>query len=116
MRLLRALFRAIRNLFPRRQWFKSTIWVAEADDLPDRMRDRILYAVGTPERPKWAAFACPCRSGHDITLSLQPKRYPFWRLSLAGGVSLWPSVDVREERRCHFWVRRGRVRWVDDLG
>lgn len=114
MRLLRALFRAIRGFFPRRRWFRSTLWVSEADELPDRMRDHTIYVVGTPERAKWAAFACPCRSGHGVTLNLQPKRYPFWRLSLVDGVTLRPSVDVQDDRRCHFWVRRGAVHWVAD--
>lgn len=112
MKWLGALFRRIRSLFAPRRWFRSTAWVAEADELPEQMHERTVYLVGTRQRRKWAAFVCPCCSGHTVTLNLQPSRYPFWRVSMSNGISLWPSVDVRGEERCHFWVRRGRVYWT----
>lgn len=111
---LRSLYRRLRALLPRRRWFTSLAWVAEADELPDTMLKRRIYLVGSPARPKWAAFACPCESGHTITLNLQSKRRPSWRVSTRDGVSLWPSVDVRERRRCHFWVRHSRIYWAAD--
>ncbi|PZS01480.1 MAG: hypothetical protein DLM56_14745 [Pseudonocardiales bacterium] len=81
-------------------------------DLPATLNPRRAYQLGEPG--KWAVLACPCGRGHVIELNLAHPDQARWRLSAGrGGLpSLAPSVDVRAERRCHFWLRGGRVRWV----
>ncbi len=86
---------------------------SEAPELPSR---RTLAIVGSPDRPKWAVFACPCGYGHSIVVNLSSTRRPAWRLRVEeGGPSLHPSVDsLTDGRRCHFWLRVGRVHWATD--
>ncbi|WP_375341732.1 DUF6527 family protein [Patulibacter defluvii] len=102
----------------RRRWTAPRyVQVAYCDsraDLPTDLKRRTIAIVGSPDRPKWAIFACPCGTGHDIALNLAPTRRPAWTVNVGHGrATLHPSVDsVTDERRCHFWVRNGRVSWA----
>lgn len=84
-------------------------------DVPDRLpRWTMAHVAG---EPGWAIFECPCGTGHDrveLLLNAHPQ-LPHWRLELNGdAATLYPSVDFVGERRCHFWLRDGRVSWVED--
>lgn len=96
--------------YPRLAYFSGR---SETTELPPR---RTLAVIGSPNRPKWAVFACPCGNGHSIAINLSPARRPVWRLKVEKkGPSLHPSVDsLTDERRCHFWLREGRVHWASD--
>ena len=89
------------------------VTLASRSDLPADMNPRRLYQLGEPG--KWAVMTCPCGRGHAIELNLMHAGRAQWRVdseSGGGAPSLRPSVDVQAERRCHFWLRDGRVRWV----
>ena len=84
-------------------------------DVPSELSRHVFYVVGSPARPKWAVFDCPCADGHRLALDLTPTHYPSWRLALhRGRPTIWPSVDVRAGKRCHYFVRDGRVLNVSD--
>ncbi len=84
-------------------------------DIPEDLDRHTLALVGPNDAPKWAALACPCGYGHRVVVSLQAAHHPHWRLVTGNGRhGLWPSIDSVAERRCHFWLREGRVRWIDD--
>lgn len=106
----------------RRRWttacYPDVTYFSSRSEVPELPSRRELAVVGSPERPKWAIFVCPCGHGHAIAVNLSPARRPSWRLEEGeGGPSLHPSVDsLTDERRCHFWLREGRIQWVrDDL-
>jgi Family of unknown function (DUF6527) len=90
------------------------IQVGARADLPRRLSPRRLYLVGEPA--KWAVFRCPCGTGHQIDLNLAHPGPPRWSVTFdpRNRPSLQPSVDVQAERRCHFWLTSGRVRWCQD--
>lgn len=92
------------------------VQVGRRTDLPRKLNPRRLYLVGTP--PKWAVFRCPCGTGHRIDLNLAHPGRARWTVVLdaENQPSLRPSVDVRAERRCHFWLTAGEVRWCLDSG
>lgn len=84
-------------------------------DLPTELNPRRVYQLGEPG--KWVVLECPCGRGHLLELNLAHPGRARWTLtttgdSLGGLPSLSPSVDFKAERRCHFWLRDGRVRWV----
>ncbi len=67
--------------------------------------------VGSPA--KWAVMACPCGQGHTIDLNLAHGDREQWKIDVWPQPSISPSVDIKDpSRRCHFWLRDGRVRWV----
>ena len=85
-------------------------------DLPRLLNPRRLYLVGEP--PKWAIFRCPCGTGHQIDLNLVHAGRPRWNVVFdeQNRPSLRPSVNVKAELRCHFWLTAGEVRWCQDSG
>ena len=73
----------------------------------------MLVLAGSPERPKWLRFDCPCRCGEVLALNLMASHSPRWAAESHedGTLSVRPSVDAT---RCgsHFWIRRSRIDWV----
>jgi Family of unknown function (DUF6527) len=46
-------------------------------------------------------------------LNLDPRRRPHWAVTQDKPLTIRPSIDDQtSERRCHFVVREGRIRWV----
>jgi len=104
------LWRRLRLTHPR---IATVAYVASPTDVPDDIDRHTLIVVGNDEFQKWAMLECPCGHGHRLAISLQRGHRPSWRLAVGRpGPSLFPSIDSRLERRCHFWLRDGRVRWV----
>ena len=107
-----------RRVIRRRQWLPSRKWrvvgrVDEADEIPDRLPRRGAILVGTEAPFKWMAFNCPCGASHRIMLNLDPGREPAWRVVGEAPLSLAPSIDSLDgHRRCHFFIRSGRIHWV----
>lgn len=81
-------------------------------DLPTILHPRRMYLLGQPE--KWAVFACPCGRGHAIDLNLSHSGRARWAVMGKDRPTIYPSVDVRGDRRCHFWLSDGLVCWCED--
>lgn len=48
-------------------------------------------------------------------LPLDPNHRPHWSISYKGSLTVSPSVDYAgADRRCHYFVRNGRIDWVSD--
>jgi len=108
---VRQLFR---RLLPGRKWHVA-MQVDAADELPTNIPALSAVMVGTPAAPGWLAFDCPCNTGHRIMLNLDWRRSPYWRVTNTRRLTIKPSVDsCRPERRCHYFVREGKVKWVPD--
>lgn len=104
------------------QWLPFWSWrlvevVESADEISERLPRNAISIVGSPDRPKWIAFDCPCRMGHRILINADPKRKPFWQFGVnkRGHVTLAPSVDYSDKaKRCHYIVRDGKIIWAKD--
>lgn len=80
--------------------------------VPRHQRRDTLYLVGNPEQ--WLIFQCPCQRGHDIALTVGSNGS--WTLrGHRRKPTIHPSVNsLADDRRCHFWLTAGRVRWCAD--
>jgi hypothetical protein len=97
---------------PWKTW-KVLLRVQEADDVPSRLPRCVAVIIGETTYPKWLAFDCPCGQGHRVLLNLDPRRRPAWRVNRLRPLTIAPSVDdVTSARRCHFFIREGRIRWA----
>lgn len=98
--------------FPWRRW--SLIQEVEAaDEIPEHIPEKGVVVVGTIAAPKWLAFDCPCKEPHRVMLNADARRRPHWVIKESQRLTLSPSVDERRtNKRCHYWIRRGRIRWV----
>ena len=113
---MRELFVWWRSLpFPWRRW--HVVGQVEAvDKVPDRLAYGTVVLVGASDRLGWAIFDCPCRTGHRLMLNLDCGRYPIWTIESMRPLSVYPSIDdSTQERRCHFCVRRGKVKWAKSV-
>ena len=46
-------------------------------------------------------------------VNLDRARHPFWRIESQKPLSIRPSIDnITQERRCHFVIRDGKLRWA----
>jgi hypothetical protein len=107
--------RLFRHLLPGRKWHVA-IRVEAADEIPDTIPALGAVMVGTDADPKWLAFDCPCETGHMIMLNLDRRRSPSWIVVNPRRLTIKPSVDARRsERRCHYLVCQGKVKWVPDI-
>ena len=97
---------------PWRAW-RIVEQVSAGDEVPERLPYRGVVLVGAPESAKWAVFDCPCRTGHRLMVNLDRARHPFWRIESQKPLSIHPSIDdIIPDRRCHFIVRGGKIRWA----
>lgn len=102
------------------QWLPVFGWrvvmvVDSADEIPQKLPRNSAVLVGSSTRPKWVVFDCPCRSGHRIMLNTDSARSPRWSTTVTGPLTISPSVDYNHPvRRCHYFVRNGRIEWVHD--
>ncbi len=88
----------------------------DPDLVPERLPSRTAFLVDRPSGQAWLVLDCPCRTSHRLMLSLSQSRKPRWTVNAKRPrLDVTPSVDAfHEGRRCHFWLRAGRVRWVPD--
>jgi hypothetical protein len=104
------------------QWLPIFRWrivgyVDAADEIPAHLPRNAAVIVGSPQRPKWVAFDCPCRTGHRIMVSLDPTHVPHWSLANEHPLTIRPSFDYRTpSRNCHFFIRHGRIEWAAQRG
>jgi len=102
------------------QWLPFWRWrvvgrVEAADEVPDRLPRHAVAVVSDLGRAKWIVFDCPCRTGHRIMLNADPARRPHWTLHEVARLTISPSIDYRgSNRRCHYFVRSGRIDWAKD--
>jgi hypothetical protein len=100
--------------WPWRKW-RVVVTVEAADEIPRRLPKHGAALVLRAGRPTWIAFECPCKRGHQIMVNLDKARSPKWELTNRSPLTLAPSInDAAGGRRCHFFVRKGRIRWVYD--
>lgn len=90
------------------------LMVVEDGDLPDRLRRRDLVLLRDGGEDWSVAMRCPCGCGQRVELALIREAKPRWSLRHEGGrrPTLYPSVWLREGCRSHFFVRDGRICWV----
>lgn len=104
------------------QWLPFFSWrvvsvVEAADEIPQRLPRNGAVLVGPQQSPKWMAFDCPCRSGHRVMISLDSNHQPHWIVTEERKLTLMPSINYLGTRRqCHYFIRSGRVLWVNEKG
>lgn len=87
--------------------------VVAGDEVPEHLPRKAAVLVGTSEQPSWVAFDCPCDEAHRVMLNLNRTRRPRWSVTGSRPLTIAPSIDeVRGVKRCHYFIRSGRIRWV----
>jgi len=103
-----------RSWLPFRRWHVAAI-VTSADEVPAALPRNGAVLVFDAGLEKWVVFDCPCGRGHRIMLNTDRRRRPAWKVDLRSldRLTIAPSIDAHTNgRRCHYFVRRGRVIWT----
>lgn len=88
-------------------------YVTAADEIPTQLPAKGVILVGLEDSPTWAVLDCPCRRGHRLMVNLDKTRRPVWTIDSIKPLTVRPSIDdITPDRRCHFVLRRGRIRWA----
>jgi predicted RNA-binding Zn-ribbon protein involved in translation (DUF1610 family) len=83
---------------------------------PEQIKSGQIFIVRDSGLWKWACFQCPA-CGETILLSLSQVRHPRWKVTLdcLNRPTLHPSIRQTDGQKCHFWIRKGKVRWCHDF-
>ena len=84
------------------------------DDLPQKLKPNIVYAIGTKDDLYVARLLCPCGCNEHLNLNLIPANRPCWTLQVGkkSEVSLHPSLWKKTGCKSHFFLKNGVVKWV----
>jgi hypothetical protein len=88
--------------------------VVEGDSLPADMPPRSIVLAKDGKEDWCMGLKCPCGCGRTIELLLIEEATPRWDYSVNkdGLPTLYPSVWLKTGCRSHFWLAKGRIRWV----
>ncbi|QBJ35000.1 DUF6527 family protein [Hafnia alvei] len=89
--------------------------IVEGDTPPLKLprRNLVLAREGNED---WAvAFHCPCGCGKRLELLLLKEARPSWSIMIDQKdiPTLHPSVWLQNDCKSHFWLRNGKVIWVN---
>lgn len=84
----------------------------EAVRLLERPGDAAIVVRG---QPRWLLLSCPCGCAESISLNLDPRTGPAWRLyRRIQRLTVYPSVWRPTGCESHFIIWDDRISWVDD--
>ncbi len=83
---------------------------------PEELPEGILVLVKDGDRQKWACLRCPCGCGERLQLSLNQSHRPRWVVvfDCLRRPTVTPSIHRLNACRCHFWIKRYMLKWVND--
>ncbi len=115
-KIYQRLFGQERRLKPKKPAvYFSHINILNKTPSNDAVGDKDFIVVVHQNKPYWALFRCPCRCGRVISLTLQKIHNPSWNFNknLSGRPTIYPSVWQIKGCHSHFWIRDGRIYWVN---
>lgn len=97
-------------------WLQPEHKFLYVEDLPENVKSKTIYIVGSNESPWLIAFNCPCGCQNLIQLNLLKDADPCWsyRISPKGKINISPSVWRTKGCKSHFFVHKGKIDWVRD--
>lgn len=114
MEQLNFIMRKVREILWSYKKFQYKVEIISDNPNPDTLIDNIVYVVGGKKYTKWAYLKCPCGCGDTIMLSLDRRNYPSWSIKQDkfGKATISPSIDKLDGYRSHFFIKKGKLRWV----
>jgi hypothetical protein len=99
------------------KWLHPEHKFSFVDDLPEKIKNKTIYIVGSKEHPWLIAFNCPCDCKNLIQLNLLKEADPCWtfRVNKKGKIDILPSVWRTKGCESHFFVRKSKIDWVGNF-
>lgn len=100
----------LKELHALERYFHEIRVVSSTSEAPAALSDERTFVIVERGMPRVAMFPCPCGCGDVITLNLDRRVGPAWRLFRhKNEVSLRPSIWREDGCQSHFIVWRNRV-------
>lgn len=114
MSFLVTLWSAVLWLLTRLGLVRPLYRAIHVDDVPDKLQPYKVYVAGEDGHAWSAAMLCPGGCGRVLEMNLLPDANPVWKLVEAADrrVTLSPSVWLKTDCGCHYFVQEGRIKWV----
>ncbi|MCW3109109.1 MAG: hypothetical protein JWQ09_3615 [Segetibacter sp.] len=106
--MIKKLLNWFLRIYSRKKLYK----IKFVHDIPEQMRQSILYVV-TNEGFDWqAVMICPCGCNKVLQMNLIADYSPSWKYKVDQKlVSLYPSVHRQVGCRSHFYLTKGKISW-----
>lgn len=93
--------------------FKPEYKFLNVEELPENLKDRVIYIIGRQEQPWLLAFMCPCGCKDSIQLNLLKEAQPCWSFKIRNNkLNVFPSIRRIKSCKSHFFIRNGKIDWV----
>lgn len=88
--------------------------IIEGDTPPLKLPRRNIVLAREGDEDWAVAFRCPCGCGKRLELLLIKEAKPNWSIMIDQNniPTLHPSVWLRNDCKSHFWLRKGKIKWV----
>ena len=88
--------------------------IINGDSVPTKMPLRSIILARDGDEDWCIGFRCPCGCCRTIELLVIDEASPRWDYSLDNNklLTLHPSVWLKDGCKSHFWLKKGRVFWV----
>ncbi len=99
-------------------WFRSRHRFYNAkhvSDLPNEYDNRTIYLLGESGNTWSIAFVCPCGCGDIVQLNALRDVKPSWSVQRIKPITLYPSIWRTVGCKSHFFIKYGRVVWVNSI-
>lgn len=112
------MLRKIKELFQALRWLMQPAYkTLFIEDLPQNIKTKAIYIVGTKQYPWQAALKCPCGCGALIQLNLLSESRPCWKFKVNTIKKITISPSIWREIGCksHFFIHSGKIKWAKSL-
>jgi hypothetical protein len=107
----------------RRNWFRKKKKASKPlyrhvviEEEPTVMERNMVYIFNNVGYHWQLTMLCPCGCGDVLYANLIPDHYPNWvyRIDRRDLISVYPSFHRKDRCRSHFFIRNGRIDWIND--
>lgn len=87
------------------------------EDIPEDIKNKSIYIVGSRSCPWLIIFKCPCGCNSLIQLNLLKDASPCWKFKITnkGKFDISPSIWKKKGCKSHFFVHKNKIRWVSEM-
>lgn len=102
----------VKNFFV--DWLQPTYRVNFVYDLPNDIKYKTIYIIGTKENPWLIELQCPCGCQELIQLNTLKEASPCWsfKINKKGKIYISPSIQRIVNCKSHFYIRNSKIVWV----
>ena len=98
------------------KWFEKKHTFLYVEDIPENVKDKVVYIVGERKHPWLIIFKCPCGCNNLIQLNLLKEASPCWKFQISNKekITIYPSIWRITGCKSHFFIRKSKIEWAWD--